>query len=142
MRVLGTNWDGSDHGVFTSRKGQLTNDFFVNLLDMSTGWKPVTEDKETFEGRDRSSDELKWTATRADLVFGSNSELRALAEVYACEDGKGKFVNDFVTAWNKVMMANPGLTYLIATEFDSKHEYKGDSKLDHLFLHRVGCNKL
>ena len=106
MRVLGTNWDGSDHGVFTSRKGQLTNDFFVNLLDMSTGWKPVTEDKETFEGRDRSSDELKWTATRADLVFGSNSELRALAEVYACEDGKEKFVNDFVTAWNKVMMAD------------------------------------
>ena len=106
MRVLGTNWDGSDHGVFTSRKGQLTNDFFVNLLDMSTGWKPVTEDKETFEGRDRSSDELKWTATRADLVFGSNSELRALAEVYACEDGKEKFVNDFVAAWNKVMMAD------------------------------------
>ncbi|HRX96406.1 MAG TPA: catalase/peroxidase HPI [Bacteroidales bacterium] len=106
MRVLGTNWDASDHGVFTSRKGQLTNDFFVNLLDMSTGWKPVTEDKETFEGRDRSSDELKWTATRADLVFGSNSELRALAEVYACEDGKEKFVNDFVAAWHKVMMAD------------------------------------
>jgi len=106
MRVLGTNWDASDHGVFTSRKGQLTNDFFVNLLDMSTGWKPVTEDKETFEGRDRSSDELKWTATRADLVFGSNSELRALAEVYACEDGREKFVNDFVAAWHKVMMAD------------------------------------
>jgi len=106
MRVLGTNWDASDHGVFTSRKGQLTNDFFVNLLDMSTGWKPVTEDKETFEGRDRSSGELKWTATRADLVFGSNSELRALAEVYACEDGREKFVNDFVAAWHKVMMAD------------------------------------
>ncbi len=106
MRVLGTNWDGSDHGVFTNRKGQLTHDFFVNLLDMSTQWKPASEDQEVFEGRDRTSGELKWTATRADLVFGSNSELRALAEVYASEDGQEKFVNDFVAAWNKVMMAD------------------------------------
>jgi catalase-peroxidase len=103
MRVLNTNADKSSHGVFTSRPGQLTNDFFVNLLDMSTAWKPVSEDKELFEGYDRNSGEAKWTGTRADLVFGSNSELRAVAEVYASEDAGDKFVKDFVAAWDKVM---------------------------------------
>jgi catalase-peroxidase len=103
MRALGTNYDGSKHGVFTNRPLALTNDFFVNLLDMSTVWKAADESKEVFEGRDRLTDELKWTATRADLIFGSNSELRALAEVYASRDANGKFVNDFVAAWNKVM---------------------------------------
>lgn len=103
MRVLGTNYDDSKHGVFTKKTGALTNDFFVNLLDMSTKWKPVSEDEEVFEGRDRVTGDLKWTATRADLVFGSNSELRALAEVYAFSDSKDKFVNDFIAAWTKVM---------------------------------------
>jgi len=106
MRVLGTNYDGSKHGVFTDRTGVLTNDFFVNLVDMGTVWKATSEDQELFEGRDRKSNELKWTGTRVDLIFGSNSELRALAEVYACEDAKEKFVNDFVAAWTKVMMAD------------------------------------
>ncbi len=100
LRVLGANYDGSNHGVFTSRPGQLTNDFFTNLLDMSTNWEPSGE---AYEGRDRKTGELKWTGTRVDLVFGSNSELRALAEVYACADGGDKFVKDFVAAWNKVM---------------------------------------
>jgi len=100
LRVLGANYDGSNHGVFTSRPGQLTNDFFTNLLDMSTKWEPSGE---AYEGRDRKTGELKWTGTRVDLVFGSNSELRALAEVYACADGGDKFVKDFVAAWNKVM---------------------------------------
>lgn len=103
MRVLDTNWDGSKHGVFTNTPGKLTNDFFMNLLDMGTKWNPVDDDHEVFEGRDRQSGEVKWTGTRADLIFGSNSELRALAEVYACADGQEKFVNDFVAAWNKVM---------------------------------------
>lgn len=103
MRVLGTNYDDSKHGVFTKSVGSLTNDFFVNLLDMNTKWEPVSDDKEVFEGRDRVSGDLKWTATRADLVFGSNSELRALAEVYGSADSKDKFINDFVAAWNKVM---------------------------------------
>jgi catalase-peroxidase len=103
MRVLNTNYDGSKHGVFTSRPGVLTNDFFVNLLDMSTEWKSVSDDKELFEGSDRSTGKTKWTGTRADLVFGSNSELRAIAEVYASADAKEKFVKDFVAAWNKVM---------------------------------------
>ena len=103
MRVLDTNSDGSKHGVFTSKPGVLTNDFFVNVLDMGTYWFPVSEDKEIFEGHDRKTGTKKWTATRADLVFGSNSELRALAEVYASADAQGKFVNDFVAAWNKVM---------------------------------------
>jgi catalase-peroxidase len=103
LRVIGTNWDKSSHGVFTDRQGQLTNDFFVNLLDMGTEWKAVSEDKEVFEGHDRKTGDLKWTGTRVDLVFGSNSELRALAEVYACEDSQEKFVNDFVKAWDKVM---------------------------------------
>lgn len=103
MRVLNTNYDGSKHGVFTDKPGQLTNDFFVNLLDMGTTWKATSEEEETFEGSDNKSGDVKWTGTRADLVFGSNSELRALAEVYASEDSKEKFVNDFVAAWNKVM---------------------------------------
>lgn len=103
LRVLGTNYDDSKHGVFTKKAGLLTNDFFTNLLDMSTKWKAVSKDGELFEGRDRVTDELKWTATRADLVFGSNSELRALAEVYACADSKDKFVTDFMAAWTKVM---------------------------------------
>lgn len=103
MRVLNTNFDGSSHGVFTDRPGMLTNDFFVNLLDMRTAWKPATEDKEVYQGYDRSTGKPTWTGTRADLVFGSNSELRAVAEVYASDDAKEKFVKDFVAAWNKVM---------------------------------------
>ncbi|MGK9174388.1 catalase/peroxidase HPI [Yokenella regensburgei] len=103
MRVLGTNFDGSQHGVFTDRVGVLSNDFFVNLLDMRTVWKPVDEKAGLFQGRDRKSGELKYTATRADLVFGSNAILRALAEVYASDDARQKFVTDFVAAWNKVM---------------------------------------
>ncbi len=103
MRVLNTNFDKSKHGVFTKRTDTLTNDFFVNLLDMSTTWKANSDSQDVFEGRDRATGELKWTGTRADLIFGSNSELRALAEVYGCEDSQNKFVNDFVAAWNKVM---------------------------------------
>lgn len=103
MRVLNANYKGSQHGVFTKRPETLTNDFFVNLLDMSTEWKPVSEDGYVFEGRDRATGELKWTATRVDLIFGSNSQLRAIAEVYACDDAQEKFVQDFVAAWNKVM---------------------------------------
>jgi catalase-peroxidase len=103
MRMLGTNYDGSAHGVFTSTPGKLTNDYFVNLLDLNTQWTPVSDHKDVFEGRDRSSGKVKWSATRVDLIFGSNSELRAIAEIYACEDGKGKFVSDFVGAWSKVM---------------------------------------
>jgi len=103
MRVLNSNFDGSKHGVFTSRPGLLTNDFFVNLLDMRTAWKAASADKEIYEGSDRISGATKWTATRADLVFGSNSELRAIAEVYASADAQDKFVKDFVAAWNKVM---------------------------------------
>ena len=104
MRVLGTNFGGTRHGVFTGRPGALTNDFFVNLLDMSTTWKATAGDDGVFESRDRAADELKWTGTRVDLIFGSNSQLRALAEVYACEDSMEKFLHDFVAAWNKVMM--------------------------------------
>ncbi len=103
MRVLNTNYDGSKHGVFTQRPGKLTNDFFINLLDLSTKWDAVSEAQDVFEGRNRGTNEVKWTGTRVDLIFGSNSELRALAEAYACEDSKEKFVNDFVAAWNKVM---------------------------------------
>ncbi|KAL2021738.1 hypothetical protein VTK56DRAFT_6681 [Thermocarpiscus australiensis] len=102
LRVLGANYDGSSHGVFTSRPGKLTNDFFVNLLDMGTAWKPIDGD-EVFEGHDRKTGQRKWTGTRADLVFGSHAELRAIAEVYASADGQDKFVKDFVAAWNKVM---------------------------------------
>jgi catalase-peroxidase len=103
LRVLGANYGQSQHGVFTKQVGKLTNDFFVNLLDMSTEWKATSEAGDTFEGCDRKSGELKWTGTRVDLVFGSNSQLRALAEVYAQDDAKEKFVRDFVAAWNKVM---------------------------------------
>jgi catalase-peroxidase len=103
MRVLGTNAGGSSHGVFTERPGALTNDFFVNLLDMGTVWKPVSKDEDVFEGTDRSTGGKRWTGTRVDLVFGSNSELRALAEVYAAADAQRKFVDDFVAAWTKVM---------------------------------------
>jgi catalase-peroxidase len=103
MRVLGANFGGSQHGVFTKRPETLTNDFFVNLLDMSTTWKATSEDEDLFEGRDRSTGELKWTGTRVDLAFGSNSQLRALAEVYGCENSQEKFAHDFAAAWNKVM---------------------------------------
>ena len=114
MRVLDTNWDHSKHGVFTKRTEALTNDFFVNLLDMKTVWIPTSEDKVLFEGRDRATGEIKWTATRVDLIFGSNSELRALAEFYGSADAKEKFMKDFVSAWNKVMSLDrfdlPGMT--------------------------------
>jgi len=103
MRVLNTNVGQSQHGVFTKRPGALTNDFFVNLLDMGTKWQPVSDARDVFEGRDRATGELKWTGTVVDLVFGSNSQLRALAEVYACSDSQQKFVQDFVAAWTKVM---------------------------------------
>ena len=103
MRVLGANADGSGHGVFTDRPGALSNDFFVNLLDMNTAWAPVSDDEDEFEGRDRASGEKRWTATRADLVFGSNSQLRAIAEVYGCADSREKFTADFVQAWTRVM---------------------------------------
>jgi catalase-peroxidase len=103
LRVLNTNFDGSKHGVFTKNPETLTNDFFTNLLDLGTTWKATNETGETFEGRSRTTGEVKWTATRADLVFGSNSELRAIAEIYAMDGGKEKFVKDFVAAWNKVM---------------------------------------
>ena len=103
MRVLNTNFGGSQHGVFTKRPEALTNDFFVNLLDMGTVWKPTAEDDGVFEGRDRATGALRWSGTRVDLIFGSNSQLRALAEVYACDDCRDKFVQDFVAAWNKVM---------------------------------------
>jgi catalase-peroxidase len=103
MRVLNASFGQSQHGVFTKRPETLTNDFFVNLLDMSTTWKATSEDEDVFEGRDRATGKLKWTGTRVDLIFGSNSQLRALAEVYACEDSQEKFLRDFVAAWNKVM---------------------------------------
>lgn len=103
LRVLGTNFDGSKHGVFTSRPGVLTNDFFINLLNMGTSWKAASADKEVYEGSDRATGEVKWTATRADLVFGSNSELRAVAEVYGSVDAQDKFLKDFIEVWNKVM---------------------------------------
>jgi catalase-peroxidase len=106
MRVLNVNYGQSQHGVFTKRPETLTNDFFVNLLDMGTVWKATSEDRDVFEGRDRATDELKWTATRVDLIFGSNSQLRAIAEVYASDDVQDKFLHDFVSAWNKVMNAD------------------------------------
>jgi catalase-peroxidase len=103
MRVLNANFDQASHGVFTHRPEVLTNDFFVNLLDLATTWKATSDNQKIFEGRDRKTGQVKWTGTRVDLIFGSNSELRAIAEVYGCEDGKDKFVKDFVAAWNKVM---------------------------------------
>jgi len=106
MRVLNTNYDGSKHGVFTKTPGALTNDFFINLIDMKTTWKEANEEEELFEGRDRKTKKVKWTGTRADLIFGSNSQLRAIAEVYATEDSKEKFLIDFVSAWTKVMNAD------------------------------------
>jgi catalase-peroxidase len=105
LRVLGANYDGSKLGVFTDTPGVLTNDFFANLLDYDTTWTPVAEDASTFEGR-TADGQVKWTGSRVDLVFGSNSELRAVAEVYAADDAKEKFVNDFVAAWTKVMNAD------------------------------------
>ncbi len=101
LRALDANFAHSAHGVLTKRPGMLSNDFFLNLLDMGTEWKPAGEN--LYEGRDRASGEVSWTATSVDLVFGSNSELRALAEVYACDDGSEKFVRDFAAAWEKVM---------------------------------------
>jgi len=106
MRVLNTNFGQTKHGVFTKRPEALTNDFFINLLDISTIWKPTSKDEDIFEGRDRKTGKLKWTATRVDLLFGSNSQLRAIAEVYACKDSSKKFINDFVLAWNKIMNAD------------------------------------
>jgi catalase-peroxidase len=103
MRVLNANFGQSPHGVFTNRPEALTNDFFVNLLDMSTAWEAASKDGDVFEGRDRKTGELKWTGTRVDLIFGSNSQLRALAEVYGCEDSQEKFLHDFVAVWSKVM---------------------------------------
>src|SRR5262249_17917588 len=102
MRALNATFGQSKHGVFTSRPGTLTNDFFVNLLDMNTKWQPSANDG-VYEGRNRATGEVKWTATRADLIFGSNSQLRALAEVYACDDSKEAFAKDFAAAWSKVM---------------------------------------
>lgn len=106
MRMLKTNYRDTEHGVFTKTPESLTNDFFVNLLDMSTAWMPSPDDESIYVGRDRTTGEVKWTGTRVDLMFGSNSQLRAIAEVYACDDGHEKFVNDFVSAWNKVMNAD------------------------------------
>ena len=103
LRVLDTNFDNSKHGVFTSKPGVLSNDFFTNLIDFSITWKATDAHQYTFEGSDRTTGKVKWTGTRVDLVFGSNSELRALAEVYACDDAKTKFVHDFIAAWDKVM---------------------------------------
>jgi catalase-peroxidase len=103
MRALNANFGQSKHGVFTKRPETLTNDYFANLLDMSTQWQPSAGSEGVYEGRDRKTNEVKWTGTRVDLVFGSNSQLRAIAEVYACDDSKEKFVKDFVAAWGKVM---------------------------------------
>jgi catalase-peroxidase len=103
MRALGATYQGSDLGVFTDDTGTLSNDFFVNLLDMDYEWEPVTEERRVFEGRDRETGEVVWEGTRVDLVFGSNSRLRALAEVYAADDAEEEFVHDFVDAWGKVM---------------------------------------
>ena len=103
LRALGANYGGTSHGVLTDRPGQLTNDFFVNLMDMATEWKPTSDDAQVFEGRDRKTGEARWTGTRCDLVFGSNSQLRALSEVYAQSDAGDKFVHDFVAAWTRVM---------------------------------------
>jgi catalase-peroxidase len=106
LRVLNANFEQSQHGVFTEQPETLTNDFFVNLLDMNTEWKPTSKNEDLFKGRDRATGKTKWTGTRVDLIFGSNSQLRAIAEVYAQDDSQKRFVHDFVTAWNKVMNAD------------------------------------
>lgn len=106
LRVLGANAGGSPHGVFTDQPGVLTNDFFANLLDMGVVWKPTRAAEDLFEGRDRVTGELRWTGTRVDLVFGSNSQLRAIAEVYAQDDARARFVKDFAAAWTRVMNAD------------------------------------
>ena len=106
LRVLGANAGESKHGVLTDRPGKLTNDFFVNLLDMRTAWQPSDAEEGVYEGRDRKSGAPRWTGTRADLIFGSHSQLRAFAEVYGCADSQEKFVHDFVAAWTKVMNAD------------------------------------
>ncbi len=106
MRSLNVQVGDASHGVFTDRPEALSNDFFINLLDMNTIWKPSEKDRDVFEGRDRKTGALKWTATRVDLIFGSDSQLRAIAEVYACRDSEEKFLSDFVSAWNKVMNAD------------------------------------
>ena len=103
LRVLNANFDHSNHGVFTEKPETLTNDFFVNLLDMGITWSATSDADDVFEGRDRKTGKVKWTGTRADLIFGSNSELRAIAEVYGCSDAKDKFTKDFVATWDKVM---------------------------------------
>ena len=103
LRVLGTNYDGSNHGVFTHNIGSLTNDFFKNVLDLETTWSATSDDQNLFEGRDRKTGVIKFTGTRADLIFGSNTELRAVCEVYGADDGNEKFINDFISAWTKVM---------------------------------------
>jgi catalase-peroxidase len=103
MRAMGANYDGSQTGVFTKRQGVLSNDFFVNVLDMGTTWKALSDNQDLFEGRDRKTGDLKWIGSRVDLIFGSNTELRAIAEVYGCADGHAKFVKDFAAAWAKVM---------------------------------------
>ena len=103
LRVLGTNFDNSKHGVFTKNVGKLTNDFFINLLDMNIKWRETSKNEDAFEGIDRKTKKIKWTGTRVDLIFGSNSQLRALAEVYATDDSHDKFVKDFIAAWTKVM---------------------------------------
>jgi len=103
LRVLNANYRGSKNGVFTKATQALTNDFFINLLDINTTWKSISKDEDLFEGSSRKTRDLLWTGTRVDLIFGSNSELRAIAEIYASEDSKEKFINDFVNAWNKVM---------------------------------------
>ena len=103
MRVLNANYDGSDNGVFTKKPGSLSNDYFKNLLDMNTTWKEVDKKEQLFVGKDRNTNKVKWKGTRVDLIFGSNSQLRAIAEVYACEDAEKKFISDFIAAWTKVM---------------------------------------
>jgi catalase-peroxidase len=103
MRTLGANAGQTQHGVLTAKPGTLSNDFFVNLLDLNTTWKATSDAQNVFEGRDRKTGSVKWTGTRVDLILGSNSELRALAEVYGCDDSQDKFILDFVAAWNKVM---------------------------------------
>ena len=103
LRVLDANYRGSKNGLFTKEPQALTNDFFINLLDINTTWKSISKDEDLFEGSNRETGDLLWTGTRVDLIFGSNSELRAIAEIYASEDSKEKFINDFVNAWNKVM---------------------------------------